>query len=111
MQGAGQDEVAGAQRHAELAQLVGEPGDAAIGCRATAAPAPSRDRPSTVSTMPIVRRSRSAIGTSRPPQTTRAEEALSAIVSGSLIFQSATRLSMISSAGSARRPPAARRRS
>src|SRR3954449_7743764 len=65
-----------------------------------AAPAPvSSSSPFREMATPRRRRSRSATGRIRPPITNSPDDALSATVSTSLIFQSATRLSTTSTAG------------
>ena len=72
------------------------------GCPSTAAPAPlSIGVPLRENSTPSSRRSSSSSGVSRPPSTTRADDALSATVSASRIRQSTIRLSTTSMAGSA----------
>src|SRR6185436_6579461 len=71
------------------------------GLPSTAAPAPvCSTSPPRLTMTPTSRRSMWASGVMRPPVTINPDEALSATVSTSLIFQSATRLSTISIAGS-----------
>ena len=71
------------------------------GLPSAAAPAPeSMTAPLRVITMPARRRSKSVMRVSLPPMTSLADDALSATVSISLIFQSAIRLSTISIEGS-----------
>ena len=73
---------------------------AVAGLPSTAPAAPvSMTSPLRRNTAPMVRRSTSLIGVARPPSTMPADEALSAMVSQSLIFQSLMRESMISMAG------------
>ena len=73
--------------------LTGEP--------STAPPAPVPSiRPLRCSRQPVSARSTDSGRTGRDPSTTAPDDALSAIVSGRVIFQSAIRESMISSAGS-----------
>src|SRR5690606_31753274 len=77
----------------QTSALIGEP--------STAPPAPVSTRwPSRWSRQPISDRSRPSSRTGRVPSTTPPLEALSAIVSGRVIFQSAIRESITSSAGS-----------
>src|ERR1700759_1606877 len=70
------------------------------GLPSTAAPAPvSTSSPCRVTIPPTTRRSMSVTLRRLPPTTSRPDDALSATVSTSLICQSATRLSTISTAG------------
>ncbi len=85
----------------KVASLLASQATQRAGLPRAAAPAPvSMTAPLRVTSTPTRRRSMPVTGVSRPPTTSLPEDALSATVSISLIFQSAMRLSTISMAGS-----------
>ena len=82
------------------ASLLASHATGSAGWPSTAAPTPfSTAVPFFSSVMPTFARSHAAGEDFSAPSTTRADDALSAIVSASVIFQSRIRVSMISSAG------------
>ena len=98
MQRAREDDLPLAEGLAEFASLSASHTTRRAGCPSAAAPAPdSTMRPFLLNAIPTRRRSTASTGVKRDPRTKRPHEPLSAIVSTSLIRQSAMRLSMISS--------------
>ncbi|MBG0852167.1 hypothetical protein I2W78_10030 [Streptomyces spinoverrucosus] len=99
----GEHEVAGAQRLAPLGERRRQQTAALRGLPRQSAPVPSETvRPTRVMVIVTARRSTPVSGTGLPPRTYGPQEALSATVSTREMSQSETRLSTISSAGSAK---------